>query len=88
MSPPGPRVTAPLTGHVLAIADSARLRLGPTGRASAARSTAYVLVVRFVLVVNAPSSPVSLAFLPPMRESLMGPIREVAVAAADLAVTK
>jgi len=46
------------------------------------------LVVRFVLVVNAPSSPVSLAFLPPMRESLMGPIREVAVAAADLAVTK
>jgi hypothetical protein len=44
--------------------------------------------VRFVLVVNAPPSPVSLAFLPPMHESLMGPVREVAVAAADLAVTK
>jgi hypothetical protein len=55
---------------------------------SAPRSTVYVSAVRFVLVVNAPSSPVSLAFLPPMHESLMGPVREVAVAAADLVVTK
>ena len=46
------------------------------------------LAVRFILLVNAPSSPVSLAFLPPVRESLMRQFVEAAVAAVGLAVTK